>query len=223
MLPLRFCCLLLFIGFAATRFDLTNSARILGFFPSFSKSHLIIHAAVADALAQAGHNVTVYGASKNVIPKAKYKYIELERKTNESFVAGLVMGSSPAYKQFGKIVEMIATASNDSLTHPRVQRLLREHGPGDFDLVIIGYFMNDATFALAAHFQCPLILSFMIQPVMALNSLIGNPTEIAYTPNVLGNQRQPMNFVSRVKNFISIGMELLMSEFGIHFQTNIYK
>ncbi|XP_050332678.1 UDP-glycosyltransferase UGT5-like isoform X5 [Bactrocera neohumeralis] len=222
MSPLRFCCLLLFIGVAATRFDLTNSARILGFFPSPSKSHLIIHAAIADALAEAGHNVTVYGASKNVIPKAKYKYIELEPKTNESFVAGMAMGSSPSYKQFGKIVEMIASASNDSLTHPRVQRLLREHGSGDFDLVIVGYFMNDATFALAAHFQCPLIVSFMIQPIMALNSLIGNPTEIAYTPTMLGKQRQPMNFVSRVKNFISVGMELLMAELGIHFQTKIY-
>nr|XP_036215376.1 UDP-glycosyltransferase UGT5 isoform X5 [Bactrocera oleae] len=225
MSPKSLSSLLLFIGFAATRFDLATTARILGFFPSPSKSHLIIHAAVADTLAQAGHDVTIFGAAKNVYPNAKYKYIELEHKTlDNNIVTSMVKDSAPFYKQFGNLLKSIATSANDSITHPRVLSFLQEHGPGDFDLVIAGYFMNDVHFGLAAHFQCPLIVSFMIQPVMTVNRMVGNPTEFAYVPTVMAKQKQPMDFVARVKNlFAGIIEELVFSVISNNLQQKLYE
>lgn len=219
------CSVLLFISLAATCIDLATSARILGFFPSPSKSHLIVHAAVADTLAQAGHDVTVFGSTNNVYPNAKYKYIQIGRETFEnSVIAGMVNGSTPYYKQFATMLRSIGTSSNASITHPRVQRFLQEHGAGDIDLVIVGYIMNDFHFGLAAHFECPLIVSFMVQPIAQINSILGNPNEFAYVPTLMGKQIQPMDFVARVKNFFSILIEELgISEFNNRLQQKFYE
>ncbi|XP_054086910.1 uncharacterized protein LOC105208779 [Zeugodacus cucurbitae] len=216
------CSLLLFIALTASRFELAYTARILGFFPSPSKSHLIVHAAIADTLAQAGHDVTVIGSSNNVYPQAKYKYIQTAQHTLDSSVITGMMNSS-FYKQFGNMVKSIASTANASITHPRMQRFLQEHGAGDFDLLIVGYFMNDFHFGLAAHFQCPLVVSFMIQPIMTINRMLGNPNEMAYVPTLMGKQTQPMGFVARVKNLFSILIEeLIIAPLNYGYQQQLY-
>lgn len=225
MSPSMLCTVLLLIGLAVTRFETAQTARILGFFPSPSKSHLIVHAAIASQLADAGHNVTVIASTKNVYPKAKYEYIQIDdTKFDVSVMAGMVNGSMSFFNKYSSLFRTLASTANASITHPRVQRFLHEHGPGDFDLVILGYFMNEFHFGLAAHFQCPLILSFMIQPIVAINDLVGNPSEMAYVPTLMSNEKQPMNFWARVINFASLALERYgMLNLALSYQWELYE
>lgn len=191
-----------------TILNLTQAARILGVFPSPSKSHLIIHSAIAETLAAAGHNVTVFGAFPNLLPRAKYNYIQVDAlQTGNALANELVNKPEPFYKKFTSLISVILTSANNTMQDQKMQEFLATHKPGDFDAIILGYFMNDFMLGLGAHFQCPVIISFMVRPIFAVNSIVANPELPAYVPTLFGNFKSPMTFMERVKNYLAAFME----------------
>lgn len=188
--------------------SLTQASRILGVFSSPSKSHLIIHSTIAETLAAAGHDVTVIGSFPNILPKAHYKYMQIEGfQFDKSFAQRFVDKPQPIYRAFGGMLSTIMETANGTMQHSKMQEFLRTHKAGAFDVLLLGYFMNDFMLGLGAHFQCPIVLSFMVRPVFALNTLVGNPMEQSYVPTLFGNFVQPMAFMDRVKNYLTTFME----------------
>ncbi|XP_037814382.1 UDP-glycosyltransferase UGT5-like isoform X2 [Lucilia sericata] len=189
----------------------SQAARILGVFPSPSKSHVLIHCAVADALAEAGHEVTVIATVPNMIKKAKYKFLHVEGPMFDSnFAQEMLNKPASIYRKFNGIISHVIDMANDTMNQPKILNFLQTHNPGDFDAVILGYFMNDFMLGFGAHFQCPIILSFMVQPIFPINKMIGNPLEASYVPTLYSGYKQPMDFASRVKNFLANGFEHLV-------------
>lgn len=188
--------------------SLSQSSRILGVFPSPSKSHLIIDAFVAETLAAAGHNVTIIGVFPNPLPKAKYNFIQIEAYEIDSrFAQDLIDKPAPFHQKFKNLLKVILTTANNTMQHPKIKEFLSTHKAGDFDALILGYFMNDFMLGLGAHFQCPVIVSFMVRPIFAINSVMGNPELPSYVPNLFGNFKQPMDFGERVKNYLATFIE----------------
>ena len=189
----------------------TQSARILGVFPSPSKSHLLIHCAVADALAEAGHEVTVIGTVPNIRKQAKYKFIHIEGQMfTSSFAQEMLNKPTSIYRKLNGIVTHVIDMANSTLNEPKMLNFLQTHKPGDFDVVILGYFFNDFMLGIGAHFHCPIILTFMIQSIFPINHIIANPLEASYVPTLYSGYKQPMDFADRVKNFLAIGFEQTM-------------
>ncbi|XP_075158858.1 UDP-glycosyltransferase UGT5-like isoform X2 [Haematobia irritans] len=188
---------------------IVDGARILAVIPTPSKSHAIIHSSVAETLAAAGHNVTVLSILPDVLKNTHYStYIHIESKPlDPNFTTELVNKPQPFYKKINQMLTMVFDNANDTMNTAKFQEFLHNHGPGDFDLLILGYFMNDFMLGLGAHFQCPIVISFMIQPIVPINDMIGNPYELAYVPSLFSDIRPPMTFFTRVKNFIAIGFE----------------
>ncbi|XP_067636130.1 UDP-glycosyltransferase UGT5-like isoform X3 [Eurosta solidaginis] len=200
-----------------------EAARILGIFASPSKSHIIVHCAAADALAYAGHDVTVIASGPNVRKHAKYKYIELELMGPHPLMStDMVHRRKPFWKRFGSMLSSINRNANETLQHQRVQEFLGTHRAGDFDLLVFGYFMNDFLLGFAGHFRCPIVLSFMIQPIYAINRYLGNPSEFAYVPGIFGYLVQPMNFKGRVRNLIVAFIEEFVVQPMLEYQTSKY-
>ncbi|XP_067636132.1 UDP-glycosyltransferase UGT5-like isoform X5 [Eurosta solidaginis] len=200
--------ILLLLGLIVTRLEDVEAARILGFFVSPMKSHLIINAAIAGTLADAGHDVTVIGSIQNVYPNAKYKYIQIDAPSlDNSMMTYLVKSSQHFYFKFMKFEPTLSILLNASIANPYMKRFLEEHKAGSFDLLILGYFWNDFQLGLAAHFQCPSIVSFTIQPIQFINDMVGNPSETAYVPSVFVSEIQPMNFLARVRNYLGVFFE----------------
>ncbi|XP_050332674.1 UDP-glycosyltransferase UGT5-like isoform X1 [Bactrocera neohumeralis] len=200
-----------------------KAARILGFFASPSKSHIIVHCSVADALAQAGHDVTVIASGPNVRQQAKYKYIELEIIGDHPLMSSdIVDKRQPFWRRFGSFLAAINRNANETYHNPRVQQFLRQHHAGDFDLLLFGYFMNDFQLGLAGHFRCPIVVSFMIQPIYAVNKFVGNPSETAYVPGIFGYLVQPMKFLERVKNMIVAMIEEIVIQTMQDYQGSKY-
>lgn len=200
-----------------------DAARILGFFASPSKSHIIVHCAVADALAQAGHDVTVIASGPNVRKQAKYKYIELATMGDHPLMStDIVNKRQPFWRRFGSFLSAINRNANGTHHNPRVQRFLQQHQAGDFDLLLFGYFMNDFQLGLAGHFRCPIVVSFMIQPIFAVNKFVGNPSEPAYVPGIFGYLVQPMKFLERVKNMIVAMIEEIVIQTMMDYHESKY-
>uniref|UniRef100_W8BVF0 UDP-glucuronosyltransferase 2B31 n=1 Tax=Ceratitis capitata TaxID=7213 RepID=W8BVF0_CERCA len=197
-----------------------ESARILGYFATPSKSHIIVHCALADALAHAGHDVTVIASGPNVRQQAQYRYIELEKMGAHPLMStDMVNKRQPFWRRFGSLLVSIARSANETQQNMRVQEFLQQHGAGDIDLLLFGYFMNDFQLGLAGHFRCPIVLSFMIQPIYAVNRYVGNPSEPAYVPGIFGYLVQPMSFLGRVKNMIVALIEEHVVQPMLEYQT----
>lgn len=186
----------------------TEAARILGLFPSPSKSHLLIHCAIADTLAEAGHEVTVISTVPNLYKKAKYNFIHVQGAMYDNkFANDMVNKPAPAYVKFYHTMSSAMAMANNTLNHPTMQEFLGNHKAGDFDVIIMGYFMNDFMLGIAAQFQCPVIMSFMVQPIFPINNMIGNPLEASYVPTLFSGFKQPMDFWSRLQNMFTIAVE----------------
>uniref|UniRef100_A0A1I8PFJ0 UDP-glycosyltransferases domain-containing protein n=1 Tax=Stomoxys calcitrans TaxID=35570 RepID=A0A1I8PFJ0_STOCA len=196
------------IGYVCVALIQNNEAsRILGVFPSPSKSHLLIHSAVAKALADAGHDVTVLATTSDDAQahrNAPYTFVGIEGPMfDNAFAQEMVNRPLPLYRRLNYILEQIFTMANETMNHEKMLQFLHSHKAGDFDVVILGYFMNDFMLGMGAHFQCPIILSFMVQPIFPINRMIGNPAETSYVPNRFTGLKQPMRFWARVKNYLS--------------------
>ncbi|XP_039959804.1 UDP-glycosyltransferase UGT5-like isoform X3 [Bactrocera tryoni] len=182
---------------------LVHSARILGFFPSVSPSHLFIHCGVANALAEAGHNVTVLSSTKNPYKLTKYNYIQLDLPLfPKEFLSRLVTKEQSLIARYPYFIKEVAKLANQSFANPRLRQFLATHGEGSFDLLLLGYFMNDFHLGLGAHFKVPVVVSFMVQPIFAVHNLVKNPIESAYVPTLFSERKQPLSFWGRVENFI---------------------
>ncbi|KAM7348770.1 UDP-glycosyltransferase UGT5-like isoform 2-T2 [Cochliomyia hominivorax] len=204
-------CIPILLGLIACSIIQSQAARILGVFPSPSKSHVLIHCAVADALAEDGHNVTVIATVPNMIKKAKYKFIHVEGPMfDNNFAQEMLNKPASIYRKFNGIIAHVINMANETINQPKIVNFLRTHKAGDFDAVILGYFFNDFMLGFGAHFQCPIILSFMVQPIFPINKMIANPLEASYVPTLYSGFKQPMDFSSRVKNFLANGFEQLV-------------
>uniref|UniRef100_A0A1I8MPJ4 UDP-glucoronosyl and UDP-glucosyl transferase n=1 Tax=Musca domestica TaxID=7370 RepID=A0A1I8MPJ4_MUSDO len=200
---------LLFITFVALAFTSCHASRILCVFPSPSLSHLLIHASIAETLALDGHNVTVIATvapSKIKIRQVNYIHIE-GPMFNDAFAKEMLNKPAHVYQKFGSTVNHVLNMANATMNNPKMLQFLQIHKAGDYDTLILGYFMNDFMLGLGAHFQCPIILSFMVQPIFSINTMIGNPAESSYVPSLFMGFKQPMDFWQRVKNFVANAFE----------------
>ncbi|KAM7348771.1 UDP-glycosyltransferase UGT4-like isoform 3-T3 [Cochliomyia hominivorax] len=188
-----------------------QTARILSVFPSPSKSHLLIHSAIAQTLAEEGHEVTVVATLPNLYPSANYSYLQVNTTLYLSnYAQEMLQHPKHIYFTFHKAVSHILDVANDFLNHKTWQNFLALHKSDDFDVIILGYCLEDFMLGLAAHFQCPIILSFMIQPIFPVHSMIANPLELSYFPTLYSGLSQPMGFSKRVMNFLANSYEQLV-------------
>ncbi|XP_017086569.2 UDP-glucosyltransferase 2-like [Drosophila eugracilis] len=193
--------LLLLLGVLAS----TQGANILGLFSSHSPSHLIIHMSVAKALVEAGHNVTVVSMLK---PKIMHKDITLivipmneeQELIMENQMAEMAGQKNSLISTMNRLLtgmEVMINAQAELLHDPRFQRIYETK----FDLMILGYFINDFQLGVAHKLKVPVIIDWMSAPNPVVDMFMGNPSEISYVPTTGSTFIQPMGFLARIENF----------------------
>ncbi|XP_017025444.1 UDP-glycosyltransferase UGT5 [Drosophila kikkawai] len=181
-----------------------QGANILGLFSSHSQSHLIIHMSVAKALAEAGHNVTVVSMMQ---PKVMHKDIHLivvpateeqERIMDEQLttMAGQKNSAISTVSRLLSGMDVMIKAQADLLSHPSFQRIYETK----FDLMIMGYFLNDFQLGVAHKLKVPVIIDWMTAPIPLMDEITGNPSELSYVPNIATSATQPMSLLKRAEN-----------------------
>lgn len=179
----------------------SESARILGLFTRFSRSHLIVHLSIAKALIDKGHDVTLVTTVPLPDKNSKYKHILLEPFDDD------IKGVENMYKMskwngtdaYVKPIVHITRMQYKSMRRSELQQLLNTT---KFDLLLLGSSMNEFQLAIAAQLKVPVILSWVIEPAGIINTYAGNPNEVSYVPFVWYGYKQPMNFKQRFVNFI---------------------
>lgn len=203
-----------------------ESAKILGVFSTPAKSHLIIHMAVMRALVEQGHDVTVVTSLPIDDKVKKYRHIQvglpstLSKEKMVAIAKEKVETPKSFLMEYQEILPKMMSACNYTMHQPAFKKLLDE----SFDLVVLGYFLNDFQLGIAAHFKCPVVINFMIQPFTQLMDMAGTPREISYVPNLFTGLQQPMDFFDRLHNFIYAGiLEPIVYKWGEWQQEKMYR
>lgn len=179
----------------------------MGLFSSHSQSHLILHMSMMKVLAEEGHNVTVVSVLK---PAVSHKDIHLivlpvSVEHERSIDKQLTEMASEKNSMISTLIRLLTGMSAmiesqvDILSDPRFLRIYETK----FDLMFMGYFLNDFQLGVAHKLKVPVIVAWMQAPIPVIDSLVGNPLETAYVP-ILGltsERGKPLGFVQRVTNF----------------------
>ncbi|KAH8241102.1 hypothetical protein KR026_012171, partial [Drosophila bipectinata] len=199
----------------------SNGANILGLFSSHSPSHLIIHMSVAKTLAEAGHNVTVVSM---LPPKVTHKDIHVivipvtdeQEQIIENQMSEMASQRNSIISTLNRLMngmDVMIESQADLLSHPRFQQIYDTK----FDLMILGYFLNEFQLGVAAKLKVPVIIDWMSAPMLAIDQFTGNPTEVSYVPNIGTTTTHPMGLLKRAENlakhlFIKYMMSVLVSK-----------
>lgn len=104
--------------------------------------------------------------------------------------------------------------------HPDYLKIKNEQ----FDLVYIGWFVNDFHIGIGAHFKCPVIMSIPNRPGVFVRNYVGMPNGVSYIPSSFMSHSGPMNFQQRLVNFIAIGVETFFTvAMDYYFQDPMYQ
>ncbi|KAH8238010.1 hypothetical protein KR032_010874, partial [Drosophila birchii] len=230
MVPIRF----LFLAVASVALiGGSQSANILGLFPSLSPSHLIIQMSVAKVLAEKGHNVTVVTVLKPVVNHKSINVItvpltkeeaqqmsdtikEMSRSDNSNMVLAMLRMSGQMDFMFKKMAEAL---QQDTV------RDLYLNKDNKFDLVLSGYFMNDFQLGFARKVNAPVIIVATMPPNQMLNPFIGNPLEVSYVPSMDDSieKGKGMSFRQRMRGLVaSLSFRVLQYIFDRN-NRNLYK
>ncbi|XP_055850477.1 UDP-glycosyltransferase UGT5-like [Episyrphus balteatus] len=196
-----------------------NASNILGLFLTYSPSHLIIHMSIIRALVEKGHNVTVITSMPLKDKNPQYRHIFLKNlDVSAKEITRLVndMKDAPAH------LKIIKTFSATKTLFDRYSQFTKDPDfisfmkeDNQFDLMLHGYGFNEYQLGVAAHFKCPVVMSWVLQPFGYLNRLIGNPTHPEFVPFALMDPK-PMDFSRRVIGFLANIVERIFSGvFGI--------
>lgn len=193
----------------------SECSKILFIHPSLSRSHVIPSQVLAKLLAQKGHEVTFVSPYPQSKPIKNFRDIKLEANEEEMNILNEMQKgmaeSKISFSIMKKSLAMLQEFGNDTLHTPEIKNLMKNE---KFDLLIVGYLMNEYFLGLADHFKCPSIVFFPAFPLSSLDKLVGNPLSPEGSPHVLANLRTLASFKDRLINFIFSSVDrVLMKNF----------
>jgi len=201
----------------------TESSKILIINQSFTKGHIIPLQVLAKELASRGHEITFVSMYPLDHPVPNYEDINVEMtpKILKSIdkINKALTESENVFKIFPLLNEVVFVYGNKTLQSPAVNMLKNKN----FDLLIVGYFMNEHLLGFADHFKCPSIMVFAGMHDALCNGIVGNPLSTEGSPHGFFESKN-MNFMMRVKNFLLYGFEReLLGRFFKYQSRKIYE
>ncbi|XP_016991507.1 UDP-glucosyltransferase 2-like [Drosophila rhopaloa] len=204
----------LFLAIAiATLVGGSHGANILGLFPSLSPSHLIIQMSAAKVLAEKGHNVTVVTVIEPVVTHKNIHLILVPLTKEEAQLMSDGIGSMSKSDNRNMALSMLQALGQIDFIFKKNAEILMDDRVRDlylnkdnkFDVVLSGYFLNEVQLGLARKVNAPVIVVGTLPPNQLMNSLIGNPLEVAYVPPMGDSveRGRAMSFLQRLTGYTS--------------------
>ncbi|KAJ8709292.1 hypothetical protein PYW07_009118 [Mythimna separata] len=179
----------------------SESAKILLVFPGPSKSHGILGDGYVRHLLNAGHEVTYITPFTQRPPTAKLRTVDVSSNfdllpPNIINLKGIMDKSSEDMTAIFMILMMLDIAEK-TIANANVQKLLNDPTE-QFDAVIVEWFFSELGAGFATVYECPLIWSSSVDPHWQVLQLLDEPTNPAYTVDVMSTYSPPLSFLQRV-------------------------
>lgn len=182
--------------------NLIDCARILGFFSVAYLSHQSHHFGLMKALADRGHNLTIFTTHLFDYNNTNVTQIHLSESVglNKRIVNQLRYNKNSvlekAYSEFNLYFQM----TSQHLENQHIQKLIAEGRKNDFDLIIMECYLYHPLMALADLYDCPIIVSTAIQMPYPMMEFIGADPNPAIHPEhtIFSWQDGSLNFPQRL-------------------------
>lgn len=147
-------------------------------------------------------------------PIQNYRYLQLEMDADakaaldEAKLGMLKTAENNAQQIFNwGAFKKIHQMNKNFLKHPVVEQLKRDE---KFDLVVLGWFINDFQVGIAAHFGCPAVIISGTPALKTLRDYVGNPSGVSYQEFPLYPIKGVMTFKQRVFNHLFFAIEAIL-------------
>lgn len=161
-----------------------DCARILGFFPIPYFSHQSHHFGLLKALADRGHQLTVFTTHLFDYNNANVTQIHLEELVgiNKRIVNQHIHSQKSVLGKSLAELQLHYESTEYHLKNQQIQKLIAKGKKSDFDLILFEYYFNHPLMALADLFDCPIIVSTAITMPFPMMDFIGAETNPALYP-----------------------------------------
>ncbi|XP_044729433.1 UDP-glycosyltransferase UGT5-like [Chrysoperla carnea] len=198
-------------------FFYVDCAKILGLFPSPSKSHIILGQALFKSLANHGHNVTFVSPYSLEKTPPNYRELIMKEFMENWFIrlAGMKKAGQSWFRtEVNPFANLLVTygfgdlITKDAMEDGVIKDLIKSNEK--YDIVISEVFMNDVFLAFADHFDAHAIAFSTVGATTWTNDLVGNPSSYSVTPNIFLRYTDHMTFIERLMNtLIHVWQELI--------------
>ncbi|XP_012232546.2 UDP-glycosyltransferase UGT5-like [Linepithema humile] len=179
-----------------------DAARILGVFPDISYSHQVAFRPLMMELSQRGHDIIIF-TTFPMNNSTLQNYTEVELCLTSS-VQNINIYSINRLSELLRALNVRSVIiSDETLSHPVMQRLISPNSGEKFDLIIVQSIFYDSLYALSVRFNAPIIAISSIPLLSWQHFVFGNPLLAAYSPNSLTNLDENMNLWERFVNLYS--------------------
>ncbi|XP_030377798.1 UDP-glucuronosyltransferase 2A3-like [Scaptodrosophila lebanonensis] len=168
---------------------------------------------MAKVLAENGHNVTIVTAIKPPVTHKNFNVIvipltEEEEREKKASIANMASSDNTSilkvmFRVVGQMKSMFEIMKN-VMMNPRVKDLY-ENKDNKFDLVIVGFFMNNYQIGVAKKLKVPVVIASPMPPNALFGDMLGNPSELSYVPffDMAVKQGETMTFTQRIQTLFT--------------------
>ncbi|XP_063237626.1 UDP-glycosyltransferase UGT5-like [Bacillus rossius redtenbacheri] len=194
------------------------AARVLGLFPTLSRSQATSFTSLMKGLAARGHQVTVVSAFPQPAPLANYTDLDMNIDGDGLYAAvmkGLMARGGDRswnpeiFRRTLSTLQMTAEMTDMALMNPAFQQLLKS-SDSQFDLVVLEAFASDALLGFAHKYNASVVAFCPSAGYPWVLDSVGNPHPPSYVPSVFLRLDRGMSLWQRVVNsLLEVGLKLL--------------
>lgn len=199
-MKLLWCFLVLLIGSS-------ESARILGVFPTPSISHQVVFHALVKDLAERGHQLTILTPNMMKTDNSNITQIDLNGAYASAWKdlnqVELKLKPRTTRELHTFILKTHMAAFEWQLNHPEVKKLIENAEPQTYDVILCELMFHRAALAFSEIFDCPMIEVTSMEPLGTGYGLLGNEMNpVMHPENVLPYHHGRLTFIQRVKSLM---------------------
>ncbi|XP_022815542.1 UDP-glucuronosyltransferase 2B15-like isoform X2 [Spodoptera litura] len=177
-----------------------EASKILVVFPMPSRSHGNLGDGVVRHLLNAGHEVTYITPFVYKNPPPKLRTVDVSATLDvipkDMMTIKSIMDRTIVVENIGFLIYMMTQVLKTAVETESVQKLLNDPKE-EFDLVIAEWMFSDVPAGVAAIYDCPLIWLSSVEAHWMILQLIDQPTNPAYTVDIMSTYTPPLNFWQR--------------------------
>ncbi|XP_055857888.1 UDP-glucosyltransferase 2-like isoform X9 [Episyrphus balteatus] len=208
-------------------FQVNQSANVLCMFTSPNKPNLKVYMAVANTLIERNHNLTIVTTIPiplEYFPRKDFRHVLLKiplEKVKILNYRNARVSEDCTFYSFMRHVEILYDIQQDVLKQKEFQEFFKEDNK--FDLVILGYLLNDFMVGVAPRYGCPIAVISLGGPFGEVAEWIGNPSAISYVQIPHTGKSQQMSFMERYQNLLLHAFVPFVEAYMNRVMENIYR
>ncbi|XKL67571.1 hypothetical protein PGB90_003062 [Kerria lacca] len=186
-----------------------KSEKILGIFPTYSKSHYLMNQPITKGLAARGHNVTIISHFKSESNLNNYEEI-IFGDNLRSFVDTVTINEAREMNRLLNHLSQALTMEYESclniLKSHFLQKIIKSKEKS-FDLIIAELYYSTCYNLLAYYLNIPLIVILPPTLFIGTDIIVGNPNNPSFVPLINTPYTTKMNFWQRFTNTVQYVIE----------------